>query len=171
MNELRLARRNTKRKGAGEGRTGLPLRRSYIRAVIERKPKHKEAIEVGNTRTPEEIEEIRATLAMPTEQRIARLEAAIRELDKEATISGEGTEEMRLSGARLLDQEAMRLTQGRDDDYGQAVRQVVGNTAVTRDDEDDGPTRRLGEVYGNEEEMREAVERRMRENPEEYPNG
>jgi hypothetical protein len=139
VTELALTRRSTKRKGSGEGRTGLPLRRSYIRAVIEQKPKHQEATQMGstNTRTPEEINEIRAALAMPIGDRIERMEAFIEELDKEAAITGGGTEEMRMSGARLLDEEAMQLTQNRDEDYRESVRQVVGNTVQTAREDDE----------------------------------
>ena len=41
MTELRLACRDAKRKGAGEGRTGLPLKRKFVREKIENKSKHK----------------------------------------------------------------------------------------------------------------------------------
>ncbi len=121
------------------------------------------------TRTTQEIGEIRATMAMPTAERVARLEAAINDLDRQAALTNSGTEAMRLSGARLLDEEALRLTET-GADYGSALRQAAGVVDVSDPaDAEDGPHRRLGDAHhGSDEELEKIVNERMNGDKENY---
>ena len=75
-----------------------------------------------------------------------------------------------MSGVRLLNDEAMQLTQrNRDEDYRESVREVVGNTTVNRDEDDEARgSIHLMDTSDYEAEMREAVERRMKDYPEDY---
>ena len=167
MTELTLTKKKLKKRNSGHER-GLPLKRRFVREKLEAKEKHG-GKQMGNTRTEQEINELKATLALPRGARIARLEEAIEDLDREAAITGTGDEEMRLSGARLLNEEAMRLTDRADDDYGDTVREVVGNTTVSREEDDEARgSIHLMDTSEYEAEMREAVERRMKDYPEDY---
>ncbi len=140
-----------------------------IKAKVDTSDKKRRQKMTPNTRTPEEIEEIRATMAMPAPERIARLQAAMNDLDKQAAVTNTGSEEMRLSGARLLDEEALRLTQD-EGDYSQGMRRAMSVVDVDdAADVDDRPARRLGDAHhGTDQEMEKAINDRMAQDKENY---
>jgi len=142
MNELALSKKQRTKKNAGGGSKNLPLRRKYEREKLETRDRY--GGKMSTTRTPQEIEEIRATMAMPMSQRIARMKAFIDELDVEAAINGTGSQEMRLSGARILVASATEREENGDEDFGSALREEIRTSAVVTPDEygRDYPARR-----------------------------
>lgn len=91
---------------------------------------------------------------------------------------GGGDEGFALTLAHVEDdREALRLTDPHEAGALLLAEAAQGHPAdvlkladAAHEPEDDVPARKMGEAYRTEDEMRAAVERRMRENPEEYPN-
>jgi hypothetical protein len=135
MTELALSKKQRTKKNAGGGRGSIPLRRRYVREQIEMKSKHGGKEMSTTTRTPEEIEELKATLAMPMRDRMARMKKFIDDLDVEAAINGTGTEEMRLSGTRILVASATEREESGDEDFGTALREEIRTSAILTPDE------------------------------------
>lgn len=169
MTETRLTRSRPKNPPAKTVAEAEKVKRARSRNRTRRRPKNM------TTRTRLEdlpplarkyVEENELKLTDATDRPVTPaemgdLEGQVGDLRRER----EAERDLRLAGE--LDAKATTLMNADPNlDYGSAMRAAVANDGrFARNDE---PDPRIGQVYGTDDEMREAVERRMKADPANY---
>lgn len=178
MTEMALTKKRRIKKNQGGGTGPLPFKRKFERERIEGKGKYpKEVIVNPNDPRLVRLAEMDREIAAQdkggrvTPEMMRGLERQLEDLERERLADRQQflTErDQHIAGE--LDRKAQQLMRSNPEmDYGSAVRIAVGESDHFTSG-DAAPAPRIGRVYGNEAELREAVERRMASDPEHYPD-
>ncbi len=156
MDEMALSRSKSKHPPAK-----VAVEAQRIKSKVEKSDTNRRSNMTRNTAEAQTRQKLTADLP--------KMERFIEDLDKQAAVTNTGTPEMRLSGARLLEAEALRLAQDDGADYSHGMRRAVGVVDVPDGDVDDRPARRLGDAHhGSDEELEKIVNERMNGDKENY---
>lgn len=134
----------------------VAVERERVRSKVEKSNTKRRSKNVGKQKTVRELhDELKAGIEDLERQRQADRKEFLAE--KDSRIAGE------------IDERAQRLMRSDPSlDYGTATRMVIAEGDHFAAREDEASSRRLGKTHGTDEQMREAVERRMELDKENY---